>query len=92
VGAAFSSRSQRLFAPHWIDGAKGSIFGITQPTAKGHIARATLEATCFQTQATLDAMEVESNQQLAELSVDSGMSHADLSPSTVDPPPPSAYP
>ena len=47
-------------------------------TQKGHIARATLEATCFQTKAILDAMEKDSKQKLAELAVDGGMSNSDL--------------
>jgi glycerol kinase len=67
-----------LFAPYWIDDAKGTIFGITSHTQKGHIARATLEATCFQTKAILDAMEKDSGKKLAELAVDGGMSDSDL--------------
>lgn len=67
-----------LFAPYWIDDAKGTIFGITAHTQKGHIARATLEATCFQTKAILDAMEKDSGKKLAELAVDGGMSNSDL--------------
>lgn len=52
--------------------------GITQYTQKGHIARATLEATCFQTKAILDAMEKDSGHRLSELAVDGGMSNSDL--------------
>ena len=52
--------------------------GITQYTQKGHIARATLEATCFQTKAILDAMEKDSGKALSELAVDGGMSNSDL--------------
>lgn len=47
-------------------------------TQKGHLARATLEATCFQTKAILDAMEKDSGQKLSELAVDGGMSNSDL--------------
>lgn len=54
------------------------IVGITQYTQKGHIARATLEATCFQTKAILDAMEKDSGKALSELAVDGGMSNSDL--------------
>lgn len=54
------------------------IVGITQYTQKGHIARATLEATCFQTKAILDAMEKDSGKTLSELAVDGGMSNSDL--------------
>lgn len=47
-------------------------------TQKGHIARATLEATCFQTKAILNAMEKDSGHELAELAVDGGMTNSDL--------------
>ena len=52
--------------------------GITAYTQKGHIARATLEATCFQTKAILNAMEKDSGKALAELAVDGGMTNSDL--------------
>ncbi|KAM5344222.1 hypothetical protein ACJ41O_012759 [Fusarium nematophilum] len=56
----------------------GTIFGITAYTQRGHIARATLEATCFQTKAILDAMEKDSGHALTELAVDGGMCNSDL--------------
>ncbi|KAF1952436.1 glycerol kinase [Byssothecium circinans] len=77
-GCVFVTAFSGLFAPYWIDDAKGTIFGITQHTERGHIARATLEATCFQTKAILDAMELDSGHKLAELSVDGGMSNSNL--------------
>ena len=77
-GCVFVTAFSGLFAPYWIDDAKGTIFGITQHTEKGHIARATLEATCFQTKAILDAMEKDSGHKLSELAVDGGMSNSDL--------------
>ena len=77
-GCVFVTAFSGLFAPYWIDDAKGTIFGITQHTQKGHIARATLEATCFQTKAILDAMERDSGHQLSELAVDGGMTDSDL--------------
>jgi glycerol kinase len=77
-GCVFVTAFSGLFAPYWIDDAKGTIFGITQHTQKGHIARATLEATCFQTKAILDAMTKDSGHKLAELAVDGGMSASDL--------------
>jgi len=77
-GCVFVTAFSGLFAPYWIDDAQGTIFGITAHTQKGHIARATLEATCFQTKAILDAMEKDSKQKLAELAVDGGMSNSDL--------------
>ena len=77
-GCVFVTAFSGLFAPYWIDDAKGTIFGITQHTEKGHIARATMEATCFQTKAILDAMEQDSGHKLNELKVDGGMSNSDL--------------
>ena len=55
-----------------------TVFGITQHTSKGHIARATLEATCFQTKAILDAMERDSERPIDLLAVDGGMTNSDL--------------
>jgi glycerol kinase len=77
-GVTFVTAFSGLFAPYWIDDARGTLFGITAYTQKGHIARATLEATCFQTKAILNAMEKDSGQALAELAVDGGMTKSDL--------------
>lgn len=77
-GCVFVTAFSGLFAPYWIDDAKGTIWGITAHTQKGHIARATLEATCFQTKAILDAMEKDAGVKLHELAVDGGMSNSDL--------------
>ena len=77
-GCVFVTAFSGLFAPYWIDDAKGTIFGITQHTQKGHLARATLEASCFQTKAILDAMEKDSGKPLSQLAVDGGMSNSDL--------------
>lgn len=77
-GCVFVTAFSGLFAPYWIDDARGTIFGITAYTQKGHIARATLEATCFQTKAILNAMEKDSGKALAELAVDGGMTNSDL--------------
>ncbi|KAK8023025.1 glycerol kinase [Apiospora marii] len=81
-GLVFVTAFSGLFAPYWIDDAKGTIFGITQHTQRGHIARATLEATCFQTRAILDAMERDSGHKLHSLAVDGGMSNSDLTMQT----------
>ncbi|KAF2720191.1 glycerol kinase [Polychaeton citri CBS 116435] len=81
-GCVFVTAFSGLFAPYWIDDAKGTIFGITQHTQRGHIARATLEATCFQTKAILDAMEKDSGHKLAEMAVDGGMSNSNLAMQT----------
>ena len=77
-GVTFVTAFSGLFAPYWIDDARGTIFGITAFTQRGHVARATLEATCFQTKAILDAMEKDSKKKLTELAVDGGMSNSDL--------------
>ncbi|KAL8971131.1 MAG: hypothetical protein Q9183_001200 [Haloplaca sp. 2 TL-2023] len=77
-GCYFVTAFSGLFAPYWIDDAQGTMFGITQYTQQGHIARAAMEATCFQTKAILDAMEKDSGHKLSELAVDGGMSNSDL--------------
>ncbi|KIX09632.1 glycerol kinase [Rhinocladiella mackenziei CBS 650.93] len=81
-GVVFVTAFSGLFAPYWIDDARGTIYGITAYTQRGHIARATLEATCFQTQAILSAMEKDSGHKLSELAVDGGMSNSDLTMQT----------
>ncbi|KAK2033856.1 glycerol kinase [Colletotrichum zoysiae] len=77
-GVVFVTAFSGLFAPYWIDDAKGTLFGITAHTQKGHIARATLEATCYQTKAILDAMAKDSGHALESLAVDGGLSNSDL--------------
>ncbi|KAK5688583.1 Glycerol kinase [Elasticomyces elasticus] len=77
-GLVFVTAFSGLFAPYWIDDAHGTMFGITHHTERGHIARATLEAVCFQTKAILDAMGKDSGHDLKELAVDGGMSNSDL--------------
>jgi len=81
-GVVFVTAFSGLFAPYWIDDAKGTLFGITQHTQRGHIARATLEATCYQTKAILDAMEKDSGHKLESLAVDGGMSNSNLTMQT----------
>ncbi|KAL6917887.1 hypothetical protein ACHAPO_000307 [Fusarium lateritium] len=77
-GVTFVTAFSGLFAPYWIDDAKGTLFGVTQHTNKGHIVRATLEATCHQTAAILDAMAADSGHALDILAVDGGLSNSDL--------------
>ncbi|KAJ2898186.1 glycerol kinase [Zalerion maritima] len=81
-GCVFVTAFSGLFAPYWIDDARGTVFGVTAYTEKGHIARATLEATCFQTRAILDAMKKDSGKALTELAVDGGMCNSDLTMQT----------
>src|SRR5690554_8038649 len=62
-----------LYAPHWRADARGALVGLTRFVNKGHIARAALEATAFQTREVLDAMNADSGVPLKELKVDGGM-------------------
>ena len=62
-----------LFAPYWKDTARGVITGLTRYANKGHIARAALEATAFQTRDVLEAMETDSGIKLDVLRADGGM-------------------
>lgn len=62
-----------LFAPHWRSDARGAIVGLTRYANRGHIARAALEATAFQSREVLDAMNADSGVALTELKVDGGM-------------------
>ncbi|MFV0280975.1 MAG: glycerol kinase GlpK [Rhodoblastus sp.] len=62
-----------LYAPHWREHARGVIAGLTRYANKGHIARAALEATAYQTREVLDAMVADSGVAISELRVDGGM-------------------
>ncbi|RGB28354.1 hypothetical protein C1646_629688 [Rhizophagus diaphanus] len=77
-GVYFVTAFSGLFAPYWRDDARGCIVGITQYTNKSHIARATLEAACFQTRAILDAMNTDSGHPITSLKVDGGMTNSDI--------------
>lgn len=77
-GVFFVPAFSGLFAPHWRSDARGIIAGLTRYVNKGHIARAVLEATAFQTREVLDAMEADSRVKLSSLKVDGGMVHNDL--------------
>jgi len=67
-----------LFAPYWKSDARGVIAGLTRYVNHGHIARATLEATAFQTREVVDAMDADSGVKLESLKVDGGMVANDL--------------
>jgi glycerol kinase len=77
-GIYFVPAFSGLFAPYWRGDARGVIVGMTRYVNKGHIARAALEATAFQTREVLDAMEKDSGVQLKALKVDGGMVYNDL--------------
>lgn len=72
-GVYFVPAFSGLYAPHWKESARGVICGLTHFVNKGHIARATLEATAFQTREVLDAMTKDSGVAIAELRADGGM-------------------
>ncbi|MEW6401744.1 MAG: glycerol kinase GlpK [Chloroflexota bacterium] len=72
-GIYFVPAFSGLFAPYWRSDARGAIVGMTRYVNKGHIARAALEATAFQTREVLDAMEKDSGVELKALKVDGGM-------------------
>jgi glycerol kinase len=67
-----------LFAPYWRSDARGVITGLTRFANRGHIARAALEATAYQTKEVIDAMESDSGTRLTSLKVDGGMVVNDL--------------
>ncbi|TYC05740.1 glycerol kinase GlpK [Micromonospora sp. WP24] len=62
-----------LFAPHWRSDARGVIAGLTGYITKGHLARAVLEASAWQTREVVDAMNADSDVALRRLRVDGGM-------------------
>jgi glycerol kinase len=62
-----------LGAPYWDPDARGALLGITRGTSKAHVARAVLEAACYQTCDVLDAMRADSKLQIPDLRVDGGM-------------------
>jgi glycerol kinase len=72
-GVYFVPAFSGLFAPYWKETARGVIAGLTRFANKGHIARAALEASAFQTREVIEAMEKDSQIPLASLRVDGGM-------------------
>lgn len=77
-GIYFVPAFSGLYAPYWRDDARGVIVGLTRYVNKGHFARATLEATAYQTREVLDAMNADSGVELKALKVDGGMVHNEL--------------
>jgi glycerol kinase len=77
-GIYFVPAFSGLFAPYWRSDARGVIVGMTRYINKGHIARAALEATAFQTREVLDAMQKDSGVKLTNLKVDGGMVYNEL--------------
>jgi glycerol kinase len=77
-GIYFVPAFSGLFAPYWRSDARGAIVGMTRYVNRGHFARATLEATAYQTREVLDAMNADSGVDLTALKVDGGMVYNDL--------------
>ena len=67
-----------LFAPYWKSNARGVFAGLTRYVNAGHIARATLEATAYQSREIVEAMATDSGVKLDSLKVDGGMVHNEL--------------
>jgi glycerol kinase len=77
-GVYFVPAFSGLFAPYWKTSARGVIAGLTRYANKGHLARAVLEATAYQTREVLEAMELDSGIKLDVLRADGGMVENDL--------------
>ena len=77
-GVYFVPAFSGLFAPYWRGEARGVIAGLTRYVTKGHIARAALEATAWQSREVVDAMNADSGVDLTSLKVDGGMVYNEL--------------
>src|SRR5580700_10293704 len=77
-GCYFVPAFSGLFAPYWRSDARGVIAGLTAYVTKGHLARAVLEATAWQTREVVDAMQADSGVSLKTLKVDGGMTANNL--------------
>jgi glycerol kinase len=77
-GVYFVPAFSGLFAPYWRNEARGVIAGLTRYVNKGHIARAALEATAWQSKEVVDAMNADSGVDLTSLKVDGGMVYNEL--------------
>ena len=72
-GIYFVPAFSGLFAPYWRSDARGSVVGLTRASNKAHLARATLEAICYQTRDVVLAMEQDVGTSLEVLKVDGGV-------------------
>ncbi|MCR2815707.1 glycerol kinase GlpK [Microbacterium jiangjiandongii] len=77
-GAYFVPAFSGLFAPFWRPDARGALVGMTRYVNRGHIARAALESTAFQTRDIVEAVAADTGATLEELRVDGGMTRNDL--------------
>lgn len=72
-GVYFVPAFSGLFAPYWRSDARGVIVGLTRATTKAHLARAALDAICYQTMEIMDAMVADSGVAMVEMKVDGGI-------------------
>jgi glycerol kinase len=77
-GVYFVTAFGGLLAPYWDPGAAGLLIGLSSYTTRGHIARAALEASAFQTKAVVRSMEADSKRGMKVLRVDGGMTNGDV--------------
>jgi len=77
-GVYFVPAFSGLFAPYWRSDARGVIVGLTRAATKAHLARAALEAICYQTRDIIDAMIADSGVPLTEMRVDGGITVNEL--------------
>jgi len=77
-GVYFVPAFSGLFAPYWRSDARGAIVGLSRFNTNAHLARATLEAICYQSRDVVDAMEADSGVRLEVLKVDGGITDNEL--------------
>jgi len=77
-GVYFVPAFSGLFAPYWRSDARGAIVGLSRFNTNAHVARAALEAICYQSRDVVDAMEADSGVHLEVLKVDGGITANDL--------------
>ncbi|PQE01131.1 glycerol kinase [Mycobacterium sp. EPG1] len=77
-GVYFVPAFSGLFAPYWRSDARGAIVGLSRFNTNAHLARATLEAICYQSRDVVDAMAADSGVHLEVLKVDGGITANDL--------------
>ena len=77
-GIYFVPAFSGLFAPYWRNDARGVIVGLTRATTKAHLARAALDAICYQTMEIMDAMVADSGIAMTEMKVDGGITANEL--------------
>jgi glycerol kinase len=78
AGVYFVPAFSGLFAPYWRSDARGAIVGLTRAATKAHLARAALEAICYQTRDVMDAMVADSGVPMTQMRVDGGITSNSL--------------